>query len=141
MADEVSADTFEHTLAGRKMVFKKTERSQLMMLQRIVRRIEQQMHGVADKPEQVSALATQLSDVAFEAVESRFTDPADLEFVTRHVLRGVIVEDDLWAILSNGRKANEAPDDDADPAPAKKVAKAAAKKTAKKAASPRRGAR
>jgi hypothetical protein len=137
MADEVSADTFEYTLAGREMVFKKTERSQLMMLQRIVRRIEQQMHGVADKPEQVSALATQLSDVAFEAVESRFTDPADLHFVTTHILRGVIVEDDLWAILSNGRKANEAPDDDADPAPAKK----AAKKATKKAASPRRGAR
>ena len=143
MADEGSADTFTYTLAGREILFFKATQAQLLMMQRIVQRIQRQMHAAQDHPETVSDLIVQLHNFAFEAVESRFADPADLTFVEQEVLRGNISQEQIFGILSNGNAHNNTPDDDADPAPAKRGRKAPAKKAApaKKTANPRRAAR
>ena len=144
MADEGNADTFTYTLAGREILFFKATQAQLLMMQRIVQRIQRQMHAAQDHPEIVSDLIVQLHNFAFEAVESRFADPADLTFVEQEVLRGNISQEQIFGILSNGNAHNNAPDDDADPAPAKRAGrKAPAKKAApvSKSANPRRGAR
>jgi hypothetical protein len=141
MADKGSADTFEYELAGRMMVLRKTTRSQLMMLQRMLGQLQDQMHRAADDPETVGALLSQLNDIAFEAAESRFTNPLDLAHVQREVLRGNVEESDIYAILSNGNKAVAPPDDDADPVPAKRARKAAVKKAAAKKPATRRAAR
>jgi hypothetical protein len=140
MADKGSADTFEYELAGRMMVFRKTTRAQLMMLQRMLGQLQDQMNRAADDPETVGALLSQLNDIAFEAAESRFTNPLDLAHVQKEVLRGNVEETDIYAILSNGTKTVTVPDDDADPVPAKRVRKAAAKKAPGRPAS-RRAAR
>lgn len=137
MADEGNKDTFEYTIAGRTMVFHKTGRAQLMMLQRMVRQIQQRMLAVNDDPEKVGELLSELNDMAFEAAESRFTDPLDLQFVRTEVLRGNVEESEIFAILSNGVKRAMA-DDDADPVPVKRTKKAA---VPKKAPANRRGPR
>lgn len=143
MADEGSADTFVYTLAGREITFLKTTQAQLLMMQRIVARIQRQMHAAAQDPEAVSQLIADLNNFAFEAAESRFIDPADLVFVEQQVLRGNISQEEIFGILSNGVRRERQPDDDADPAPAKRGRKSPAKKAApvKKTANPRRAAR
>ena len=141
MADEGNADTFEYTIAGRVMVFKKTTPSQLMMMQRLVRRVQQQMHAVAGQPEKVAELVAQLNDMMFEAVESRFVDPLDILVVHTEILRGNVTEEHLMPILSNGNSRAEQPDDDADPVPAKRTRKAAAAKKAPGKPASRRAAR
>lgn len=143
MADEGNADTFTYTLAGREVPFFKATQAQLLMMQRIVQRIQRQMHAAADDPERLSELIMQLHNFAFEAVESRFADPLDLIFVEQEVLRGNISQEEIFGILSNGNPRSRQPDDDADPAPAKRARKASAKKAApvKKAANPRRATR
>jgi hypothetical protein len=140
MADKGSEDTFEYELAGRVMVFRKTTRAQLMMLQRMLGQLQEQMHRAADDPETVGALLSQLNDIAFEAAESRFINPLDLAHVQREVLRGNVEESDIYRILSNGGSAVTPVPDDADPAPAKRTRKAVAKKAPGKPAS-RRAAR
>lgn len=130
MADEGNANTFTYTLAGRDIVFYKTTSAQLLMLQRIVQRIQRQMHSVADEPEKVQELMLTLHNTAFEAAESRFTDPLDLIFVEQEVLRGNIDVEQIFAILSNGKYGASEPDDDADLAPVKRTRKAPAKKAA-----------
>jgi hypothetical protein len=137
MADKVSGDTFEYELAGRVMVFRKTTRAQLMMLQRMLGQLQEQMRQAADDPEAVGALLSKLNDIAFEAAESRFTDPSDLDHVRLEVLRGNVEESDIYAILSNGGKVAQPAADDADPTPTKRVRKAPAKKAAGKPASRR----
>jgi len=139
MADEGSEDTFTYKVGGRDIVFRKTTMSQLMMMQRIVRRTEAQMHAAAKDPQTIQELMSQLNDMAFEAIESRFVDRTDLEFVHLGVLRGTISQEDLMPILSNGKTGTAAPDD-ADPVPAKRARKAPAKKATTKPAS-RRAAR
>lgn len=143
MADKGNADTFMYTLAGREITFLKTTQAQLLMMQRIVQRIQRQMHAAADDPETISSLMADLNNFAFEAAESRFTDPADLMFVEQEVLRGNISQEQVFGILSNGNAHNNAPDDDADPTPVKRAKKAPAKKAApaKRTANPRRAAR
>lgn len=138
MADKGNEDTFEYTIAGRNITFRKTSRAQLMMLQRMTKQLHQQMLAVADNPEHVGELITELNDMAFEAAESRFIDPTDLVFVRTEILRGNVQEADVFAILSNGNRQAFEPDDDTDPAPAKRTTKKAA---AKKAPASRRGSR
>lgn len=131
MADKGSADTFEYELAGRVITFRRTTSAQLLMLQRMVTKIQQQLHLAAENPDVISELMSQLNSIAFEAAESRFIDPADLEFVQIEVLRGNISQEQIMGIISNGKVAAASePDDDADPAPPKRVRKAAVTKPA-----------
>ena len=143
MADKGNEDTFEYAIAGRTMVFRKTSRAQLMMLERMGRQIMAQMNALGpDRLDEVRLLGAKINDIAFETAESRFTDPADLEFVRTEVLRGNVEEEEIFAILANGvRRAKVEENDDADPAPAKRAAKKATKAVAKKAPAGRRGAR
>lgn len=142
MADEGSEDTFEYELAGRTIVFYKTTRPQLQMLQRLLRRIQTQMADVADEPEKLADLLTQLNDLTFEAVESRFVNPLDLMFVEKEIIRGNITEQQLNGILTNGKQtAPELADDLDPPAPKRAAKKAAVKKAVKKAPGRPRGTR
>lgn len=136
MAEQGNADTFEYTLAGRTMVFHKTTRTQLIMIQRMMLRIHSQLVDTPqDDDAKLSELMTQMLDMTMEAAESRFTDPLDLMFVEKEILRGNIDENDIMGILANGQRPGGQRDDDADPPPPKRAAKAAGRKTpAKKAA-------
>lgn len=142
MADKGNEDTFEYTIAGRSIVFRKTSRAQLLMLERMGRQIMAQMQAL--DPEQLNEireLGAKINDIAFETAESRFIDPADLEFVRTEILRGNVEEDEVFAILANGNRRSVQSDDDADPTPAKRAPKKTTKAVAKKAPAGRRGAR
>lgn len=140
MADEGNADTFEYELNGRVMILRKTSSAQLMMLQRMVRQLNERIGKAASDETRLSELMTQLNDMVFEAAESRFIDPSDLTFVQTEILRGKLEQEDIYPILFNGHKPAASLDDDADPAPAKKPRKAPAKKVPSRPAQ-RRGAR
>ena len=101
MADKGSEDTFTYKLGGRDIVFRKTSMSQLMMMQRMVRRTQQQMHAVADDPKAIGELVAGLNDMAFEAIESRFTDPLDLQFVHLGVIRGEITLEEISRVVAS----------------------------------------
>lgn len=139
MADKGNGDTFEHVLAGRTMVFRKTSGTQMLVLQRYANVLKEQIDAAVetDDAAKIAELVGKLNNITWETVESRFTDPADLEWVQTKVVTGVLGEADLLAILTNGYKRPAEPDDDADPAPAKKAVKKAVKKTA----NPRRASR
>lgn len=143
MADEGTADTFEYELAGRTMILRKIKHGQQMMLQRIASRTLAQARAAEEKGdlETMAQLLSELEDTAFEVIESQFIDPEDLAFVEREVLRGKVTDTQVKRILANGNPVAAEPDDDEDPAPAKKPRKAPAKKAVKKAAAPRRGTR
>jgi hypothetical protein len=138
MADEGNAGTFEYTLSGRAMTFLKTQPGQLGMMRRYVDVLQNVMAKAtaANDAAAADAAVNKIHEVAWTAVESRFTSEADLDFVRMEVICGRITEPELFAILSNGA-SSAAPDDDADPVPAKKAVRKAAKKTA----NPRRAAR
>lgn len=139
MADKGSEDTFEHIIAGRVILFRKTSKAQLLMLERMSRALVAQMNALGpEQADEARELLGKLNDIAFETAESRFIDPADLAFVRTEVLRGNVEEEDVFAILSNGNRRAPAADDDTDPAPAKRAKKTATKATAKKTPAPRR---
>ena len=111
------------------------------MMRRYVQMLQMQM-GVAEKAndaEKIGELVAKMHEVAWTAVESRFTSEDDLEFVRMEIIIGKLEETDLFAILSNG-VSTSTPDDDAEPAVPKRAVKKAAKK-ATRTANPRRAAR
>lgn len=130
MADEGNADTFVYTLAGRDITFRKTTQAQLLLMQRMLRKVMKRAEAMAQDSDALGDLMIEINDMTFEAVESRFTDPEDLLFVQREILRGNISEHQINSILTNGRPVVIEPDDDADPPKPKRVSKAAPKKTA-----------
>ena len=141
MADEGNADTFEYTLAGRTMTLRKTTRAQLMMMQRVLLNLQKQMARGDDGANATVMAMSQMLEMTFEAAESRFLNPLDLEFVRLGIIRGDIDEGDIMGILANGARRTDEPDDAEPPAP-KRAAKAPGKKApAKKTANPRRVAR
>lgn len=113
------------------MVFKKTSTTQMLVLQRYAQHLKEQMDVAVEAKDEVAlaALVTKLNNITWETVESRFTDPDDLDFVRTKIVTGVLGEEDLLRILTNGYKRPAGPDDDADPKPA-------VKKAAKKKATP-----
>jgi hypothetical protein len=145
MADKGNEDTFEHELAGRTMVFKKTSGTQMLVLQRYANVLKEKFEAAAEAGDEVEVtkLAKKLENITWETVESRFTSEEDLDWVQMKVVTGVLAEADLLAILTNGYKRPVEPDDDADPAPKKAAKKVARKATtpAQKAANQRRATR
>lgn len=138
MTAEGNADTFVYPLSGRDITFLKTQPQQLTMLRRYTQ-VQQALMVKAEAAKDERAYidaATRIHEAAWTAVESRFTDPDDLEFVRLEVIAGKLGEGELFVILSNGVKAT-VPDDDADPVVAKQraVKKNAAKNTAAKTTS------
>jgi cation transport regulator ChaB len=141
MADEGNVDTFEHTLSGRLMTFKKTSGGQLTMMRRYIQMLQLQMAAAekANDAEKVGELVAKMHEVAWTAVESRFTSEDDLEFVRMEIIVGKLEETDLFAILSNGAFQSTL-DDDAEPVTPKRAVKKATKK-ATRTANPRRASR
>jgi hypothetical protein len=143
MADEGGVDTFEHLVGDRMMVFKKISKSQIIMLQRYVNGLQDKA-AQALKDEDVDAMlqyAGKMNQATWSTIESQFTNPDDLEWVQLEIIAGRLDERDLLPLLSNGHKATQTPEDDADPVVAKRPGrKAPAKKAAKKAAPARRAA-
>jgi hypothetical protein len=131
MADE---DTFETTIAGRTMLFKKSSEGQLIALQRVLNRLRTQF-STAEDPVVRREAATKLGATVLDVAESRFVDPADRDWVEEQMLLGLVDIPEVMKIFSNGAVREEPQPDDAPP-PAKKTAakrspKAApAKKTA-----------
>lgn len=135
MAEQVSADTFEYTLNGRVLIFKKSQLSQIVMLNRYVDRLQQQAAAMFDSKDLdgILAINRKINEATWAAVESQFTRTEDLEWVQMEIIARRLDEGDLLPLLSNGIKKADIPDD-ADPAPVKKPGrKAPAKKAAKKA--------
>lgn len=134
MADE---DTFELTLAGRPITFRKTVQGQVVALQRVVTRLRGQLATLPDGDDEAhNELLTKINTTILDVAESRFTSAEDRDFVEQKMLMGEIDIFDMMDIFRNGAaKPAQIPDDA--PAPARKTAakKATAKKaTAKKAA-------
>jgi hypothetical protein len=140
MADEVSANTFEYTIAGRTMTFHKTTRAQLMMIQRLAIGLSSRLRAEQEGSRDYGDALGQFINLTFEAAESRFTSAEDLAFVQTEIIRGNVDEDDIMGILANGVRPQAIPDDDAEPAAPKRARKAAPKKAPGKPAS-RRAAR
>jgi ribosomal protein L12E/L44/L45/RPP1/RPP2 len=147
MADEGNVDTFEHIVGGRTMAFNKISKSQIIMLQRYVNGLQDKAN-TALQAEDVDAMlkyATKMNEATWSTIESQFTNPDDLEWVQLQIIAGHLDEKDLLPLLSNGHKVAQAPEDDADPAPAKKKpgrkAPAAKKAAPRKTANPTRATR
>lgn len=138
MADEGSADTFEYPLNGRVLVLKKIHHGQVVMLERYWESMTAKADAARDRGDLDEALRLlkKASGAFWRVVESQFLSQDDLEFVQEEILLGRLTEEDLGPIISNGEKPSTAPDDDADPAPAKRPGRkaAAAKKPVKRAA-------
>lgn len=132
MADQVSSETFEYTIAGRKMTFKHIKRGQLMMVQRLsslnADRIEELRK--AENFDEAMRLSRETNNMVWLAIESLFTSLDDLMHVQSAILRGDIDDTDVTPLLYGGY-TDTAPDD-AEPQ-AKPVRKKAAKKPAAKA--------
>lgn len=129
MADE---DTFETTIAGRKMWFKKSSEGQLIALQRVMNRLRVQFQ-TAENPEVRREAATKLGATVLDVAESRFVDQADRDWVEQEMLLGRIDIPEVMKIFSNGNVKEDPEPDDAPPkkAAAKRSPKAApVKKTA-----------
>lgn len=127
----MAEETFEHTLAGRSIVFLKSDPSRLQLLQRVLKQRQGNLNdALAREDTDVAAmLVRDIHDMVWTAIESQFTDPADLLHVQRAILARELEESDLYPVLANGAVAS--PADDADPPaakPRKKAAPAAAKK-------------
>lgn len=137
MADKGSEDTFVHTLAGREMVFEKTQPGQLIMMRRYVAELQVRLAAAerdSNDDERVKVL-TQIHEVAWTAVESRFTSVDDLDFARMSIITGKLTAPELFVILSNGETTAVPAEDDADPVRMKQRTVAGnAKKAAKKAA-------
>jgi len=141
MADQGNADTFEHIVEGRTMVFKKIAKSQIIMLQRYVSGLQEKAaKALADEDvDSMLKFAGKMNEATWTTIESQFTNPEDLEWVQLEIIAGRLDEKDLLPLLSNGHKVPDAPPDDADPVAIKRPGrKAPAKKAAKKAAPARR---
>jgi ribosomal protein L12E/L44/L45/RPP1/RPP2 len=115
------------------------------MLKRYIESL-QLKSATAQKEEDLDSLiklAGKMNEATWTTIESQFTDPQDLEWVQLEIIAGRLEEQDLLPLLSNGHKAADTPDDDADPAPAKRSGRKApaAKKAAKKTAPARRATR
>lgn len=129
MADE---DTFETTIAGRMMRFRKSSEGQLIALQRVMNRLKLQFNSAEDPVVRREA-ATRLGTTVLDVAESRFTDPADRDWVEERMLLGEIDIPDIMRIFSNGHVVEDPEPDDAPPkkTAAKRSPKAASvKKTA-----------
>lgn len=137
MADEGSADTFEYPLGGRTLVLKKIHHGQVVMLERYWESMSAKADSARDSGdlEEAMRLVKKASGAFWRVVESQFLSQDDLEFVQEEILLGRLTEADLGPIISNGETRTATPDDDADPAPAKRAGrKAPAKKPVKRAA-------
>lgn len=130
-------DTFPYTLSGREISFLNPDPKRLMLLQRVLRQTQSQLKGAQDRDdaELAQMLMRDMNDMIWTALESQFTDPADLMFVQTEILARRIQEEDLYPILNGGKTVVEV-QDDADP-PAAKPRKKAAPKAAPKAAAKR----
>lgn len=134
MADEGNADTFEYPINGRTLVLRKIDPGRVKMLERFWNAMEAKAEASSD-PDEIVRIAKEMSDAVWGMVESQFIDPQDLEFVQKEIIAGRLTEATLGPIMANGQTRVSPPDDDADPAPAKRPGrKAPAKKAAKKAA-------
>lgn len=130
MADKGTGDTFEKTLAGKVITFKRMQATQLMMLQRYVEQLETQMKAAAAAQDSaaVGELMRTITNTVFAAVESLFVNPDDINHVQIGIITGTVSDNDLYSIL--GGDAPGAADDE-DPAPIKRAPRAAAKKPVK----------
>lgn len=128
MADEDSEDTFEYTIDGKLMVFKKMSPTRLLLVGRMndvaVRNVKQ-AEAAKDKEAYVK-YTNQIMEIFWSAVEAHFIDPDDLAHVQQAVIAGRIDLKDVAPLLSNGRKAGDE-DDDTPPPTSKPVRKRAAK--------------
>ncbi len=124
-------ETFVHHLAGRDITFLKADPSRLQLLQRILNQRQRNLNEALarEDTEVAGMLIRDIHDMVWTAIESQFTDPADLLHVQRAILAREISEEKLYPILANGAAA-ATPDDADPPAPkARKKAATAAKKT------------
>jgi|SRR5687767_9858085 len=146
MADEGAVATFEYTVGGRLLTFKKITIPQITMLKRYVESLKLKSAAAIEAEDitTVMALTRKMNEATWTTVESQFTSPEDLEWVQLEIIAGRLQEEDLMPLLSNGTLQTAPPDDDADPTPAKRPGrKAPAKKAApaKKTANPSRAKR
>lgn len=129
MDDMADNDTFEHTLAGRTMVFLKGDPGQVIMLRRYVG-VQQEKLVLAQKTKDAAGIAAvmqNINDAVWTAVESRFTSTEDISFVQLQIIAGKLKDKDLLPLLHNGSGEDTRPDD---APPVKKTVKKAAKKAA-----------
>lgn len=139
MDDEGDVGTFEYTLGGRVMQFKRVHRGQIIMLNRFVDTQQAQAARMVEAKDLdgVIAVGKKINNATWTTIESQFLSEQDLEWVQMEIIAGRIGERDLLPLLSNGVKHVEV-QDDADPAPAKRPGrKAPAKRAARKTAAPR----
>lgn len=139
MADEGGAETFEYTLGGRVMTFKKIHHGQVVMLERYWESMNAKADIARDggNLDEAVRLLKKASGAFWRIVESQFLSQDDLEFAQEEILLGRLTEADLGPIISNGETRTVPPQDDADPAPAKRAGRKAPAKKAAKKASPR----
>lgn len=137
MADEGNAGTFEYTLSGKELTFKKVEPGQLIMLQRYVDGLRAKAAKMLETEDLdgILAIGRKISEATWTHIESQFISDEDLEWIQLEIIAGRIKESDLMPLLSNGIKRSEA-EDDAEPVAVKRPGRKApaAKKAAKRAA-------
>jgi len=121
---------FELTIKGRAMRFHPSSEGQLMMLQRVLTRLESQFDASTDTKTRRD-LAERIGKTILDIVETKFVDPEDRDWVEEQMLLGNIDIPDIMPVFANGAmKPKPAPDDAPPPVKKTPARKAPAKKTA-----------
>lgn len=116
------ADTFTMTLAGRRILFRKTHVGQIMMLQRTaMRSVTQAAEEGQDELTRINAVSTGILKV-LDFIDKLIVNPGDRQFIEDKMLEGTITWEQLVACLGGGRQEQEVADDEA-PQPKKTAAK------------------
>lgn len=109
MSDE--ADTFDMTLAGRPITFRRAHVGQILMLQRGAMRAISQAQQEQGEDKRIAGVSTAMVRV-LDFIDSQIVSPDDRQFVEDQMLAGTISWEDLTKALG-GPQAVQAPDDEA----------------------------
>lgn len=116
MSDEVS-DTFQMTLAGRPIMFRRAKLGQILILKRTADRMTKQAQG---DPDDEGAALTSAMVKTLDFIEGLIVSPEDREFVEERMLAGAIDYLDVMKALSGGDSPDSVADDEA-PKPIKRA--------------------
>lgn len=103
-------DQFTYDVCGRTLHCKRLAEGQLVMMQRLLARWQEEMDG-ASTQKQRGELIVKMSSISLDLIESQLLNKEDVAFLEEQLLMGKVDLEDLRPILSGGRKVEKQEDD------------------------------
>lgn len=120
-------NVFTHDINGRSIVCRRLLPGQYMMLQRLLRKWQQEMRGDGDE-DRGAQLLDRINMTVLDVLEAQIVSADDVEWLTQQLLFGKVELHEVQNILFGGRREEEPGDD----VPKRKaVAKKAARRPVK----------